>query len=226
MEDNCFTASCGFLPYINMNQPQVYIRSLLVEPSSYPPQSSPLKSASFSHWSWAMALAPQQMQAWPLVPVTPWASRAPGVPPGSPHLSPHLQAADSRPSETDSCPVRIGYSSFFPSQDGISLEGLAAPSGQFFFLLDFPWSWIPHPQPWMTWGVLASVHACVISRFSRVQLFATPWTVACQAPLSTGILQARILGWLAMPSSSGSSWPRGRTCICYISCTGRWVLDH
>ena len=26
---------------------------------------------------------------------------------------------------------------------------------------------------------------------SRVQLFATPWTVACQAPLSMGILQAR-----------------------------------
>ena len=25
---------------------------------------------------------------------------------------------------------------------------------------------------------------CVLSRFSRVQLFATPWTVACQAPLS------------------------------------------
>ena len=49
-----------------------------------------------------------------------------------------LQAADSRLSETDSCPVRIGYGSFFPSQDGISLEGLAAPSGQLFFLLDFP----------------------------------------------------------------------------------------
>ena len=25
---------------------------------------------------------------------------------------------------------------------------------------------------------------CVLSRFSRVQLFATPWTVAFQAPLS------------------------------------------
>ena len=32
-----------------------------------------------------------------------------------------------------------------------------------------------------------------------------PWTVACQAPLSTGILQARILEWDAMPSSRGSS---------------------
>ena len=36
---------------------------------------------------------------------------------------------------------------------------------------------------------------------SRVRLSATPWTVARQAPLSLGILQARILEWVAMPSS-------------------------
>ena len=30
---------------------------------------------------------------------------------------------------------------------------------------------------------------------------ATPWTVALQAPLSTGILQARILEWVAIPFS-------------------------
>ena len=36
---------------------------------------------------------------------------------------------------------------------------------------------------------------------SQVQLFVTPWTVAHQAPLSMGILQARILEWVAMPSS-------------------------
>ena len=33
---------------------------------------------------------------------------------------------------------------------------------------------------------------------SRVQLFATPWTLARQAPLSMGILQARILEWVAL----------------------------
>ena len=32
-----------------------------------------------------------------------------------------------------------------------------------------------------------------------------PWTVAHQAPLSMGILQARILEWVVMPSSRGSS---------------------
>ena len=30
------------------------------------------------------------------------------------------------------------------------------------------------------------VHACMLSCFTRVQLFVTPWTVACQAPLSMG----------------------------------------
>ena len=34
-----------------------------------------------------------------------------------------------------------------------------------------------------------------------------------------GILQARILEWVAMPSSRGSSWPRHWTHVSYISCT-------
>ena len=34
-----------------------------------------------------------------------------------------------------------------------------------------------------------------------------PWTVACQAPLSMGILQARIQEWIAILFSRGSSLP-------------------
>ena len=44
-----------------------------------------------------------------------------------------------------------------------------------------------------------SVHPCA-SSLSCVRVSVTPWTVACQAPLSMGILQARILDWVAMPS--------------------------
>ena len=40
---------------------------------------------------------------------------------------------------------------------------------------------------------------------------ATPWTVVCQAPLSLGILQARILEWVAMPSFRGSFQDRDQT---------------
>ena len=41
----------------------------------------------------------------------------------------------------------------------------------------------------------------VLSCFSYVRLFATLWIVACQAPLSMGILQARVLEWVVTPSS-------------------------
>ena len=39
-----------------------------------------------------------------------------------------------------------------------------------------------------------------------------------------GILQARTLEWVAMPSSRGSSRLRGRTHVSYVSCLGRWAL--
>ena len=52
---------------------------------------------------------------------------------------------------------------------------------------------------------------CVLSHFSHVQLFATPWTVAHQAPLSMQNLQARILVWVTISSSRGSFWPRTQT---------------
>ena len=67
---------------------------------------------------------------------------------------------------------------------------------------------------------------CVLSRFSRVRLFAAPWTVTLQAPLSMGLLQARILEWVVKPSSRGSSQPGDQTCAFYVSCTGRQVLYH
>ena len=41
-----------------------------------------------------------------------------------------------------------------------------------------------------------------------------------------GILQARILEWVAIFSSRGSCRPRNQTCISYISCIGRPVLSH
>ena len=42
----------------------------------------------------------------------------------------------------------------------------------------------------------------------------------CTLPGSSvhGILQTRILDWVAMPSSRGSSQPRDRTCVSCVSC--------
>ena len=50
-----------------------------------------------------------------------------------------------------------------------------------------------------------------------VWLFATPWTVGCQTPLSIWILQARTLQWIAKPSSRGSSQPRDWTQVSCIA---------
>ena len=45
----------------------------------------------------------------------------------------------------------------------------------------------------------------------------TPWTVAHQAPLPMGILQARTLEWAAMLSSRGSSQHRDQTQVSHIA---------
>ena len=52
--------------------------------------------------------------------------------------------------------------------------------------------------------------------------FMTLWAVDHQPPLSYGILQARILEWVAISFSRGSSWPRDRTSI---SCLLYWQAD-
>ena len=54
----------------------------------------------------------------------------------------------------------------------------------------------------------------VLSRFSRVQLFA----ILCSPPGSSihGILQARTLAWVSMASSRGSSRLRGETHVPYV----------
>ena len=41
-----------------------------------------------------------------------------------------------------------------------------------------------------------------------------------------GILQAKILEWVAMPSSRGFFWPRDQTYNSYVSWIGRSVLYH
>ena len=70
--------------------------------------------------------------------------------------------------------------------------------------------WATHEVIWGTSQTqgLPAVLFCGYS-LSRVQFFfATTWPLACQAPLSMRILQTRILEWIAVPSSRGSSQPR------------------
>ena len=65
------------------------------------------------------------------------------------------------------------------------------------------------------------VCACVLS---RIQLFATPWTKACQIPLSIGFSRQRILELVAIPFSRGSFRPRDGTSSSCDSCID-WQVD-
>ena len=66
-------------------------------------------------------------------------------------------------------------------------------------------------------GVCVCVYVCTHTRaksFSHVRLCDR---IDCsrQGPLSMGILQAKILKWVAMPYSRGSSQPRDQTQVYY-----------
>ena len=57
----------------------------------------------------------------------------------------------------------------------------------------------------LSWGLIAFFPP----GFSKEKFSVmTPWTIACQAPMSMLILQARILEWVAIPFSRVSSQPR------------------
>ena len=105
------------------------------------------------------------------------------------------------------------------------------------------------PLPWSTrWGAAASQLSscdpgfnlpaysrketgtllCMLNRSSRVRLFATPWTVAHQAPLSLGFSRQEHWSGSSFPSPGINPQPRDQTQASYVSCagTGRQVLSH
>ena len=71
------------------------------------------------------------------------------------------------------------------------------PFTSFHFL--FKWSEVK----WVKWSEVKSL--------SHVRLSAIPWTVAYWAPPSMGFFQARILEWIAISFSRGTSRPRAWT---------------
>ena len=71
------------------------------------------------------------------------------------------------------------------------------------------------------------VYACVHAK--SLQSCLPLWDpMDCSLPGSSvhGILQARILEWVAVPFSRVSSWPGDWTCLFYIFCIGRQALYH
>ena len=98
----------------------------------------------------------------------------------------------------------------------------------------------PHISPWMDiarsramqvtlWDFPSSLcQKCLISLFCYLvaKLCLTLCnSLECSPPGSSvhGILQARILEWVATSFSRGSSWPKNGT---RVSCIGRYILYH
>ena len=61
--------------------------------------------------------------------------------------------------------------------------------------------------PWLLLGWIIALKdawlvglcVCLLSHFSRVQLSATPWAIACQAPLSMGLSRKEYWSGLPFP---------------------------
>ena len=66
------------------------------------------------------------------------------------------------------------------------------------------------------------VSVCMLSGFRHVRLFAVPWTIAHQVPLSMVFSRQE---WIPISFSGGSFRPRDRTHISYVSCIGSWVFS-
>ena len=94
---------------------------------------------------------------------------------------------------------------------------VCATCGNIFFLTTTLGVWFHfiHYRDW----------ACICAKL--LQSCPTLWDPMDYSPPGSsahGILRARILEWVAAPSSRESSQPRDPALISYITCIGRWVL--
>ena len=76
------------------------------------------------------------------------------------------------------------------------------------------------------WSWIKINSACVLSHFSHVWFFVTPWIIVCQAPLSMEFSREEYWSGLPFPPPGESSQLRGWTHISYVFCTGGWVCYH
>ena len=81
--------------------------------------------------------------------------------------------------------------------------------------------WESESHPFVRWNELMCVRACSVAQSCPTLCDHTD----CSPPGSSvhGVLQARILEWVAMPSSRGYSQPRDWTQVSYIA--GRFFIN-
>ena len=69
--------------------------------------------------------------------------------------------------------------------------------------------------------VCVCVYLCTLS---HIWLLVTPLDCSSRGFSLRGIFQVKILEWVAISFSRGSSWPRDKTCISGVSCIGRQII--
>ena len=87
-----------------------------------------------------------------------------------------------------------------------------------------PGYWEGDEKNWGRWETqdLLLLFRCYVASDS----FVTSWTVGLPSSSVHEISQARILEWVAISFSRGSSWPRDGTRVSCIFCIGRRILYH
>ena len=85
-------------------------------------------------------------------------------------------------------------------------------------------------QPVSSWLLAINQYhgedVCMLSSFSHVQLFVTPWTVAHQAPLSMGFSRQEYWSESPFPSPGDLSNPGIKPESLMSHCIGKQVLYH
>ena len=79
---------------------------------------------------------------------------------------------------------------------------------QWRWIWDVIWALL-HPLPsgwrWAPLGLSSCIISCMLSHFSHIRLFVTPWTVARQAPLSMGFSRQEY--WSGLPCPPPGALP-------------------
>ena len=91
------------------------------------------------------------------------------------------------------------------------------------------WGSNPFLYLWPYGSQFKTVYVCVCMSAKSLQSCLTlchPMNCSPRGSSVRGVLQARIPEWVAISFSSGSSQPRDRAHVFYVSCIGRQVLYH
>ena len=130
---------------------------------------------------------------------------------------------------TREVPPVFVFSSCIQSSFSSLASPLSLPPHSFSsFLLFFFHHWIYFRGRVVTSNLIIFIHfflrVCLLSCFSHVWLFVTPWIVAHQAPLSMEFSRQEHWNGLPFPIPEGLPPLRDWTCISCISCVGRQIF--